>query len=77
MSDNKVYTGIVIWFQNQKGYGFISWSKDGIKQKDIFCHYSDIVSDSYKTLSKDNRVSFTIGVNHHGDPKATSVTVLK
>jgi cold shock CspA family protein len=74
MSDEKVYEGVVIWFS--KAYGFIEWYKDGVRQKDLFCHFSDIVYDGYKTLLKDQKVQFSIGQNHHGDPKAVSIRVI-
>lgn len=77
MVDNKVYYGEVIWFDNKKGFGFLTWEKDGIKQKDLFVHFSDIVCDGFKTIVKEQKVSFGLGVNKHGDPKATQVTVLR
>lgn len=67
------YTGAVLWFDAKRGYGFIEWSKNGVKQKDMFCHYSDIVKDGYKALVKMDRVSFSIGKNHNGDPKAIEI----
>lgn len=71
-----VYTGIVEWFSNTKGYGFISWEKDGIKQKDMFVYYSDIVSEGFKTLNKFAKVQFELGTNHKGDPKAINVKII-
>ena len=47
--------GTVIWFNAQKGYGFIS-REDG--EKDIFVHYSAIQHDGYKSLNEGQRVSF-------------------
>ncbi len=76
MSDIK-YTGEVLWFDPKRGYGFIGWDKDGVKQKDLFVHFSDIVCEGFKTLHKGQKVSFGLGVNKHGDPKATEVTVIK
>jgi len=73
--DDKVYTGSVVWFN--KGYGFLSWEIDGTLQTEIFCHYSDINADGFKTLQKDQKVSFKIGVNNHGKPKAICVTAIK
>jgi cold shock protein len=75
MEDNKVYIGQVIWFG--KGIGFIAWDIDGIQQKDMFIHYSDISIEGYKTLSKDQKVSFEIGTNNRGQPKAINVIVIK
>jgi len=72
-----IYTGTVIWFCNKNGYGFIKWEKDGVLQKDMFVHFSDINCEGFKTIKKDQVVSFEIGTNHHGQPKAINVTVIK
>lgn len=72
-----VYYGEVIFFDPKRGYGFLTWEKDGIKQKDVFIHFSDIVCEGFKTLYKGQKISFGLGTNKHGDPKAISVTVLK
>jgi CspA family cold shock protein len=77
IEDNTVYYGEVIWFDPKKGYGFVSWKIEEIQQRDIFCHFSDLVMSNFKTLYKGQRVSFSIGTNRHGDPKAINVTVLK
>ena len=42
--------GIIKWFNNEKGYGFITGSVD----EDIFVHYTAIKQDGYKTLSQIN-----------------------
>lgn len=44
----------VKWFNNAKGYGFIS----GENEEDIFIHYSNIVRDGYKTLKEGQLVEF-------------------
>lgn len=46
--------GKVKWFNNQKGYGFIS-GDDG---KEYFTHYSKIIGDGYKQLMEKQEVSF-------------------
>ena len=71
------YEGIVVWFgakdSKKKTYGFISC--EGFE--DIFCHFSDINVEGYKTLLAGQKVSFKVGVNHDGDPKAINVTPMK
>ncbi len=47
--------GIVKWFSNSKGYGFISPEQGG---DDIFAHFSAITMDGYKTLKKGQKVEF-------------------
>jgi len=76
MSENK-YIGEVCWFDPKRGFGFISWEKDGVKQKDLFLHFSDISCEGFKTVFKHQKVSFGLGVNVRGDPKAIDVIVLK
>lgn len=71
------FVGMVLWFEGKRGYGFIGWEKAGVKQKDLFVHFSDIVCEGFKTLVKDQRVAFNVGVNKRGEPKATEVTVIK
>ena len=48
-------TGIVKWFSNAKGYGFISPDEGG---DDIFAHFSSIEMDGYKSLKAGQEVSF-------------------
>ena len=71
------FKGKVVFFSNKKGYGFISWEKDGSQQKDLFLHYSDIDVEGFKTVPKDAAVEFEVGQNIKGDPKAINVKVLK
>ena len=47
-------TGQVKWFDSKKGYGFIT-REDG---KEVFVHFSGIVSDSFKTLNEGQRTSY-------------------
>jgi CspA family cold shock protein len=64
-------TGSVKWFQNSKGYGFIS-RDDG--EKDVFVHYSAIKADGYKELKEGDRVTFDIVQGQKG-PQAANVTL--
>jgi CspA family cold shock protein len=79
-NSNTVYFGEVIWFNTKRGpnqgIGFLQWEIDGVRQKDMFVHFSDIVCDGFKVLLKGQKVSFQIGQNYHGQPKAINVTVI-
>lgn len=72
MSDIK--QGVVIWFDPKKGFGFIAQENN---EPDIFVHFSDIHSEGFKTLYKDQRVSYEVGLNKRSQPKAINVVVLK
>ena len=48
--------GIIKWFNNEKGYGFIN----GSASEDIFVHYTAINQDGYRTLSEGQTVEFTL-----------------
>lgn len=68
--------GTVKWFNQRKGYGFIS-TADG---RDIFVHYSNIEGKGFKTLAEGDVVSFDITEGEKGlraenvVPKSASVT---
>ena len=68
MSETK--QGTVKWFNNAKGYGFITPSDGG---KDLFVHMSSIVMEGYKTLSENQEVDYEVGESDRG-PVATNVT---
>jgi CspA family cold shock protein len=61
--------GIVKWFNDEKGYGFIT-PDDG--SKDLFVHYSNISGDGFKSLSEGQKVTYEAGEGRKG-PEATSV----
>ena len=63
--------GIVRWFNNSKGYGFIG-RDDG---PDVFVHYTAIVGEGYKTLNEGDRVKFEIVQGPKG-PQASDVVKL-
>ena len=65
-------TGIVKWFNAEKGFGFIMPDNGG---KDLFAHFSEIQGDGYKSLQENQRVSFIAGQGPKG-PQATKITPL-
>lgn len=60
--------GVVKWFSNKKGFGFIEQENGG----DIFVHYSAITMEGYKTLAEGDRVSFDVEEGDRG-PSAKNV----
>ncbi|MBP5291213.1 MAG: cold shock domain-containing protein [Lachnospiraceae bacterium] len=60
--------GTVKWFNNQKGYGFIS-DEEG---NDIFVHYSGVKMEGYKSLEEGIEVEFDVVQGTKG-PQATNV----
>ena len=65
-------TGTVKWFNNQKGYGFISDEQGN----DVFVHYSGLNMDGFKSLEEGATVEFEVVEGAKG-PQATNVTVVK
>ncbi len=61
--------GLVRWFNNKKGYGFLQKESDG---KDIFVHYSAITMEGYKTLKTNDKVTFDV-VDGEKGPQAANV----
>lgn len=63
-------TGIVKFFNNEKGFGFIAPDNG---QRDIFVHYSSIQSTGFRSLNEGDRVEFTLADSDKG-PRAADVT---
>jgi len=61
--------GTVKWFNNQKGYGFISDEQGN----DVFVHYSGLVMDGFKSLEEGVAVQFEV-VNGEKGPQAVNVS---
>lgn len=64
--------GTVKWFNNQKGYGFIT-AEDG---KDVFVHFSGLNMEGFKTLEEGASVEFDI-IDGAKGPQAVNVEVVK
>jgi cold shock protein len=62
-------SGIVKWFNDAKGYGFIAPDEGS---KDLFVHHSSILGDGYKSLNEGARVEFE-QVDGAKGPEATNV----
>ncbi len=50
-------TGTVKWFNDAKGYGFITQDGGG---EDVFCHHTAIVSEGFRTLQEGQQVEFEV-----------------
>ena len=66
-------TGTVKWFNNSKGYGFIT--PDG-ETKDVFVHHSQISGEGYKSLNEGQKVEFEVREGAKG-PEATNVVAVE
>lgn len=69
MSKQTSFQGIVKWFNDSKGYGFIT-PTDG--SDDIFVHYSGIAGDGFRSLAEGDTVTYQIAEGPKG-PLATNV----
>ena len=64
-------TGIVKWFNPDKGFGFIT-TEDG---PDVFAHYSEIQSTGFRSLNEGDKVEFVVTEGKKGK-QASAITVI-
>ena len=62
--------GTVKWFNDAKGYGFITPDDGG---EDLFAHFSGINMPGFKTLAEGQKVSFEITAGNKGKKQATNI----
>jgi CspA family cold shock protein len=65
-------TGKVVWFNDKKGFGFLS---DDSSTEEYFVHFTNIKVEGFKTLTAGQLVSYTVGRNHRGE-QAEEVEVI-
>jgi CspA family cold shock protein len=65
-------TGTVKWFNDAKGYGFITPDEGG---KDLFVHHSQITGEGFKSLAEGAKVQYDAAEGEKG-PEARSVTAV-
>ena len=63
MSEEDRTNGTVKWFNNSRGYGFISCNGE---QEDIFVHYRNIRGDGYRSLAEGQSVEFNVARGEKG-----------
>ena len=61
--------GTTKWFNNQKGYGFIT----DLEGKDVFVHHSNIVMDGFRHLNEDDIVNYELGAGKDDREQAVNV----
>lgn len=60
------------WFDSQKGYGFLV---DSETKEDVFCHYSQIKMDGFKSLHEDDMVTYELGLGNGKEPFMQAINV--
>jgi len=70
--DMATQTGTVKWFNEDKGYGFITPDDGG---KDLFAHFREIQTSGFKTLKENQRVQFEVTQGQKG-PQASSISIV-
>ena len=66
-------TGTVKWFNDEKGYGFLSCDEGG---EDVFVHFSAIQAEGFRTLKEGQQVSFDVEPDPKNSEKLRAVNVV-
>lgn len=66
------FKGTVAWFNNAKGYGFLTHNEG----RDVFCHYTAIEAEGYKSLKEGEAIEFDVVQGDKG-PQAANVKRLQ
>jgi cold shock protein len=66
MDENERETGTVKWFNDKKGYGFISRTSGD----DVFVHHSAIIAEGFRSLAEGDQVEFEIKQDQKGKAAA-------
>ena len=66
-------TGTVKWFNNAKGYGFVTPDQG---EQDVFIHFSAIAMDGYKTLKEGQKVEFELQRGLNGKTSAENLVLV-
>ena len=69
---HQMATGVVKWFSDEKGFGFITPDDGG---QDAFVHFSAIQADGFRTLAEGSMVEYELGESPKG-PQATNVRTI-
>lgn len=64
--------GTVKWFNAQKGYGFLT---DSETKEDVFCHYSQLQMDGFKSLHENDMVEYELGTGAGKDSREQAINV--
>lgn len=62
----------VKWFNAQKGYGFLT---DSETKEDVFCHYSQLQMDGFKSLHENDMVTYELGMGAGKDSREQAINV--
>lgn len=62
----------VKWFNTQKGYGFLT---DSETNEDVFCHYSQLQIEGFKSLHEDDMVEYELGMGAGNDSREQAINV--